>query len=373
MKKLTLAFTISLAITGCQSTSEAPNATQNNVQTNNNGLEFNAYQESKKTYDTWLSKVESTKSLKFYSSDLYNGLLTSWDDSKEIFDAFANNPKKANESYSLFSSGTYSQKFQEKISIVKNNYNKLLNLKNKADLQLMESIAQVDYLNHINAVDTFPSEYKDLYSDYLDLFKYVESNQLKKAQTEQIKFLKQAKNLEAEIVLKKYITPLEKDFALLKNEGIHESAAISYLRVKTELEDTVSIIKSNTRNKTLIEQLVIKAKFGLAHLKNVDHEVKLLSKVRNNKFEPIVLDFENSLLSISSALSRSDYRNQPREKQVDLILAAIKELQENKDTERLTTQLEKLQLFNTSQIEELSKLKKDNERLINKLKELQAE
>ena len=160
--------------------------------------------------------------------------------------------------------------------------------------------------------------------------------------------------------------------ALLKNKDIDKRAPLSYARVKNELGDAVAIINSDTRNVVLIEQLVKKAKFGLAHLKNIDNEVKLLIKVRDNKFEPVVLGFENNLLSISSALSRSDYRNQPRQKQIDLIISAIKELQADKDIERLTTQLEKLKLFNTSQIEELSNLKKVNERLVNAIKELQA-
>lgn len=371
MKNLTLALTILIAVTGCQSTSDEPSAVQTNAQENNN-VAFNAYQQSKESYDTWLVKIKNTNNLKFYSSNLYNDLLTSWNDSAEIYNAFANKPAKATESYSLFSSGTYAQKFQERLNETQNNYEKLLRLKEKSDLTLAESISQIEYLEHMSAAELFPSEYKSTYSDYLSLFKYVEKNQLSKARTEQVKFLKQAKHLEAEIVLKKYITPLEREMTLLKREGIDKRAPISYARVKTELGDAVAIINSDTRHVVLIEQLVKKVKFGLSHLKNVDNEIKLLSKVRDNKFEPVVLDFENKLLSISSALSRSDYRNQPREKQIELILTAIKELHANKDTERLTTQLEKLQLFNTSQIEELSKLKKDNESLINKLKELEG-
>ena len=370
MKNFTLAIAVLLVITGCQSTPNESKTVQTNAQENNAAT--NSYEQSKESYNTWLIKIQNSKHLKFYSPNSYNELITLWNDSAETYQTFANKPEKATESYSLFSSATYAGKFQEQISEVKNNYEKLLKLKEKSDLALAESISQIEYLEQMSAADLFPSQYKSIYSDYLSLFKYVEKNQLSKARTEQVKFLKQAKHLEADIILKKYITPLEKEMALLKSEDIDKRAPLSYARVKTELGDAVAIINSDTRNVVLIEQLVKKAKFGLAHLKNIDNEVKLLIKVRDNKFEPVVLGFENNLLSISSALSRSDYRNQPRQKQIDLIISAIKELQADKEIERLTTQLEKLKLFNTSQIEELSNLKKVNERLVNAIKELQA-
>ena len=372
MKNLTLTLIILIGLTGCQSIPTERDSSQTTTKEDDNVTILNVYEQSKKSYNVWLIKITDSENLKIYSSDLYNDLLTYWSDSIEIYDDFSDSPAKATKNYSLFSTITYAEKFDEELADVESTYEKLLSLKEKANIVLAESITQLEYLDSMNADELYPSQYKNIYNDYVNLFETVSKNEIADAKTGQIEFLKKTKALEIEMVIKKYISPLKKEFNLLKKENIKNTAAISYSRVKTEFDSAVSVIKSETRNVILIEQVVKKVKFQLAHLENVANEVKLLSNVKNNKFEPTVLEIENKLLSISSALSRSDYRNQPREKQIELILTAIKELHANKDTERLTTQLEKLKLFNTAQIEELDKFKKENESLINKIKELEA-
>ena len=366
MKNLTLALAILIGVTGCQSTPEESTTVRTN------GQQANGYEQSKQAYNIWVTKINESEKLKFYSSELYIELLSSWDATTEIYDSFSTEPAKANESYSLFSSVTYAQKFDDTLNEVKNNYEKLLKLEETANNTLAESINQLKYLDSLDAAKLFADRYKNIYDDYRALFEAIAENKIGSAKAKQITFLDQTKKLEIDIVLAKYIEPLEKEIELLRKNSAGTKAALSYSRVKTELNEAVAVVKSDTRNLQRIEQFTNKVKLELAHVKHVVNDVKLLSNVKNNKFEPIVLAFENKLLSISSVLSRSDYRQYSTQKQVDLIVSAIKELQANKDIERLTTQLEKLQLFNTAQIEELAKIKQENESLLNEVLELQS-
>ena len=153
MKNLTLAVVILIGITGCQSTPEEPTTVQTNAQENN------VYEQSTETYNTWLKAITESKKLKFYSSDLYNDLLTSWEASIDIYDDFSTNPEKATEKYSFFSSDTYAEKFEEQLKKVKNNYEKLLKLKETANSTLAESISQLEYLNTINAAKLYSERY----------------------------------------------------------------------------------------------------------------------------------------------------------------------------------------------------------------------
>lgn len=365
MKNLIPVLAILLGITGCQSTTEQVTTIQTNTQ------ETNAYEQSKLAYNTWFKTINESKQLEFYSSDLYSHLLSSWKKTTEIYDELSINPAKATESYSLFSSVTYVKKFNDTLKEVNSDYEKLLKLEETSKTTLSASIGQLKYLNSMDVATLFPDRYKIIYEDYSELFELIAENEIGNAKAKQIMFLKKTKKLEIDIVLAKYITPLEKELELLHKDSADTRAALSYSRVKTELKAAVEVVNAEPRNLQLIEQITKKVKFELAHVKHIVNEVKLLSKVKNNRFESRVLDFENKLLSISSALSRSDYREYSTQKQVDLIISSIKELQADKNVERLTTQLEKLKLYNTAQIDELTKLKQKNESLLKEMEALQ--
>ncbi len=357
MKGVTLlAVGVLLAVSGCQSTAEKPRKEQITNQVSKEVNDFDRYEQFKSNYETWLATLNESKGLEIYSSRLYAGLLSSWNTAIEIYEDIAADPAQINESYSLFSSTTYSQAFTEQLSEVAEKYAALIKIKNQADLILADALSQMHYLEKTDAAAVFADEYHDLSDDYGELFAYVTDNKIARAQTEQVNFINKVKALEEKVVLAKYITPLQKALNNFADQGFRKVAAISYAKAEAEINAANSIVKANTRDLQVIEQAVADAQFELAHLRNVAHEVKLLSSVKSSQFEPAVLEYESKLLSVSKALNDADYRDQPLRVQADLIVAEVNKLHKNNNTEKLeakvallNSEIERLTLFNASQ------------------------
>ena len=217
MKRLTtLAMGVLFGVVGCQSTPEEPREVQTNNQEQKEVSAFDAYEQSKSNYETWLVTLKESKDLKIYSSGLYADLLSSWNEAVEIYEVIAVDPAKVNESYSLFSSATYSEEFAERLSEVAKKHTAIMKIKAQADLILSDSQAQMHYLEQINAATFYANEYHALYRDYSELFEYIEDNELDDAQTEQVTFLNKAKALEVKVVLTSSRSPLSISLSLFR-------------------------------------------------------------------------------------------------------------------------------------------------------------
>jgi hypothetical protein len=357
MKRVTLlAAGVLFALSGCQSTAEKAHKEQITNQVSKEVNDFDRYEQAKSNYETWLVTLNESKGLKLYSSRLYAGLLSSWNQAVEIYEEIAVDPAKVNERYSLFSSTTYSEAFTEELSEVAEKYAAIIKIKTQADLILADALSQMHYLEKMGAATVFADEYHDIYDDYSELFEYIVDNKIASAQTEQVDFMNKAKALEEKMLLAKYIAPLQKALNNFADQGFRKVAAISYAKAEAEINAASSIVKANTRDLQVIEQAVADAQFELAHLRNVAHEVKSLSSVKSSQFEPAVLEYERKLLSVSKALNGADYRDQPLRVQADLIVAGVNKLHENNNTEKLeaklaslNSEIERLKLFNVSQ------------------------
>ena len=337
MKKLKVAVAISvlLSVMGCQSTSDTVKEISTNQQESNQDNAYHQYELAKKEYDLWLDKLKNSADLKIYSKDNYSDLLSAWEDAVEIYQEIAVDPAKTTKSYSIFSSGSYSEAFDDNITIVQESYNRLLDLKIVADEVLSDSQAQMAYLNQIGAVKVYPTDYQYLEKSYVKLYKAVEDTELEDAQTAQVVFLNKAKELETKVVLKQFVFPLKNELSKLRSENFDDIAAISFAKAKAEIRSAEQVVKANTRELTIIEEAVSDAKFELNHVRNIASEVKLLSSVEREKFEPIVLTFENKLLSISQSVNGEDYRNKSLRVQAEKIVASI-ELTKSVSTSVLT-------------------------------------
>lgn len=322
-----------MTIVGCQSTSDAPREISTNQQSSSQDNAFNEYEKAKLTYDTWLTSLKDSSGLKVYSKDSYSDLLDSWDDAVEIYEEIALDPAKSIKSYSLFSSGSYADAFAEKMAIVETSFNALTALKVIADEVLSDSIAQMNYLDEIEAQPAYPSDYKSTQNTFLRLFSYIEDGELEDAQAKQVLFLTDAKELEIKVVIKRFIAPLKSDLSILKRENFNKIASISFAKAKAEIDSAEQVVKANARDINIITEAVTDARFEIDHVRNVASEVKLLSSVKSDKFEPQVLDFENKLLAISKAIDGSDYRNKSIRTQAALIVDSLVEKQSKSSNE----------------------------------------
>lgn len=379
--KTALAASVLLTIVGCQSTPDQPReiAATNQEQKDNS---YELYQASKIQYQSWLGILKKAESLKLYSKERYGELISSWDEAVDIYEKIATDPAKATESYSLFSDGSYAENFSARIAVVEQNYEALLQLKETADEVLSDAIAQMAYLDKIEAAEVYPTDYKHLERNYRGLFKDVEDGDLDDAQSGQVTFLAKAKQLELKVVIKRYVYPLKKKLRDLRRNDLDDVVAISYAKAKAEIDTTEQAIRSNPRDLAIIESAVEDAEFELAHVRSVALEVKRLAKVDEEEFEPVVLEFENKLLAISQDLNGADYRDQSLRAQAESILHSISLLNEEQDeassahsqkVRSFTQQLSKLKLKLELLTEEKEKAEQQKAALQKKISQLEVQ
>ncbi|WP_193251937.1 DNA repair protein [Vibrio navarrensis] len=326
MKKMKLALAVSMLLTivGCQSTPEEnATASETNQASQDTGAPFKGVQKSHKY---WVETLAEVSALNVYAPENYRELLNAWKEAGKIYAEIEKEPSLAGKSYSLFSSDTYAQAYDEQIKLVEQNYRALETLKQKADVILADSIAQMEYLDEIDAVSYYKADYDRLAVQYKKLFTYVVVDELEEAQAKQVEFLNNAKQLEIKVVKKIYILPLHQELKTLKKEDFNEVAPVSFATAENVVNIAANIAQTNPRDKTAIEQAVFNAKFEIEHVKQVTHQVKLLASVEDEKFENSVLEIENKLLAISKAVDGSDYRNVMLREQTEKILASVEKM-----------------------------------------------
>lgn len=359
--KTAVALCMILGVSGCQSTSESVGSKS---ETNQEGVELftSAFEVSQAQYQKWETELQGFEGLKIYAPENFSELNSAWKEASEIYQELRVEPSKINKSYSMFSSETYAEALTEQLSIVEASYQALTALKAKADTILADAIAQMDYLETIEADKIYNRQFNSLYRKYKALFEYVVVDELEEAQEAQVEFLNQAKSLEIKVVQKKFIQPLKVRLVQLRKNDLNDIAVTSFATATAQIKLAESTVTANPRDLKSIEGAVAAANFELEHVKNVAHQVKLLASVEDEHFEPAVLEIENRLLAISKAVDGSDYRDQVLRVQAKKIVASIESLHNEDQTESLQKQLKVL----TS---ELAEAKLQNERNVTLLAE----
>ncbi|PML81254.1 hypothetical protein [Enterovibrio norvegicus] len=330
-----LAVLIIASLSACQSTSEPRQAVSDTnkpaMQENQNTLQV--YEKAKSDYSAWFEKVAESKTLVIYSKGTVNTLFDAWDDAVDVYDEFASNPAKTMESYSVFSSGTYADKFNEYIATVSVQYDKLQGLKKTADSLLADSIAEMAYLNEIDAKSVYATKFRSVERDYYKLYSYVEDNEIDDAQVKQAEFLQKAKQLEALVAMKRNIAPLQTEIATLRKQGFKTVAPISYTKTSAALEQAQAVVNLNPRDAEAIGVAVEDVQFEIAHLKHIGQEVKKFKNVDDDEFEPLILELENRLHVIAQTLDDLDLRNTPMQRQADVLADKVAQLNEKANLE----------------------------------------
>ncbi|WP_063339816.1 MULTISPECIES: hypothetical protein [unclassified Marinomonas] len=342
-QKCALVIVTGAALTACGSSSTKPAEVAGSISPVDESVQAESiYNSAKADYELWLGKMKEIEPLELYSKSIYKETLSSWAKAVDVYEDFADDPAKAVKDYSIFSSGTYAEEYNEKLAIVKVNHAKLLDLKDKADTILADSIDQMEYLDSIEAEKHFKQNYRTVKNAYVALFAYVADNDIGDAQNKQAAFLNTAKKLELRVVLKVNIEPLEKEAAQLKKSGIATLAPISYNKVTAELTLATSEVENNARNQDVILAATKKVKFEIDHTTQVANEVQRLRSTSNLKFEAVALEVENRLLEISKAIDGSDFRDKPVRVQKDMIVDLIEELTNTDNATRLENEVASL-------------------------------
>ncbi|MEZ9699779.1 hypothetical protein AB4455_10405 [Vibrio sp. 10N.261.46.E12] len=313
-------------LAGCQSTNKDQGAVvdQLNSTTTTQVDAYSLFEAIKVLQLDWTKKLADIEQYKLYSPTTVKQLKDVWEETTEVYKELAEDPTDATEDYSLFSSITYAEKYDELLGSTEKLFNKLVALKVVADDVLADANDQMEYLDKLEAKAAYSTQYRQVYMAYSDLFMYVDNDKVDQARVAQDKFLEQAKTLEVSVVTKKYVAPLKETLKKYHTKRLNISAPLTYKKAQTEIEKTELTVKSDSRDFDAIEKSVEVAVFELDHIVSVSSEVSRLSAVKNSKFESVVLNYEKSLLQLSEAVNGEDYRNKSLADQAKAILLSLK-------------------------------------------------
>ncbi len=353
MNKLKVAFAVSmlLGVAGCSSTPDTTTESTTNAAVVEDSA--SVFEGTTQTHQEWVAQLVGVESLKIYSPENYRELTSAWKEAGEIYAEMQKDPKLATKDYSMFSSETYAEAYQEQIKIVSTQFTALNDLKQQADVILADAIAQMNYLDVLNAKAIYSSSYNTVSNLYQRLFGYVLENDLDRAQEKQVEFLAKGRELEIKIIKREYITPLQKELKTLRTEGFHRVAPVSFANADSEIKLAANIAQTNPRDRKAIEDAVADAKFEIEHVKQVTHQVRLLAAIEDDKFEESVLEIENKLLAISQAVDGSDFRNLVLREQAEKILDSVELMHRANQTDTLVKDLADLNKQVAAKDEEL--------------------
>ncbi|WEM43312.1 hypothetical protein PTW35_05830 [Photobacterium sp. DA100] len=304
-------------LAGCAGTPDSNNelSTEVNVES--------VLHSANKVHRHWRNTLVDAEGLKLYAPDKYATMMESWQRADNLFKDIQSTPDLATQSYSLFSSVTYLDRFYNDIEVVESNHAELMGLKKIADKVLEPAMTQLAYLNSIDANAHYRSEFVRLNRFYSNLFAFVARGDLNRAREEQTEFLSRAHSLEVRVIKRIYITPQEEALRQLRREDVRYYAPLSYTKVEEEIKAGKTLIDNSPRAFDAINQVVSAIEFELAHAAHIAEEVKYLRDRNRDEYESYILTIEAKLLSISQALNDSDLRDQPLAEQAKQLSSQV--------------------------------------------------
>ncbi|MEJ2762467.1 hypothetical protein VV869_00465 [Photobacterium sp. MCCC 1A19761] len=317
--KVACCLCLAALLSACSSTPEGEEGVSSQIKTEDR------FQQAMGVHLQWQQRLGDVAAFAVYSPDQYATLTASWQKATAIHQEMKDNPSLAFESYSLFSSQTYLDRYFEEIGRVTAALARLQDLKTVADDVLAPAMTQLNYLDSIDARHYYRSEYVRLTRLYAKLFRLVEDDALSDAGEEQEEFLSRGHSLEVRTIKKIHVAPQEDALEVLRSNDVKDYAPISFARVESEILNAKGVIERSPRAFGQIEQAVEKIRFELAHAAHIAQEVQLLRERSEDEYENHFLEIETKLLQISLALNDSDLRDRPLKMQAAQIKQAVTE------------------------------------------------
>ncbi|MGF1686175.1 hypothetical protein L4C36_05695 [Photobacterium japonica] len=298
---------------GCSTTPEGQQSAETTFNTED------VLQAAQHTHRFWRDILINAEVFRLYAPDKYVAMMESWLRADSLYRDMEMTPETAQQSYSLFSSETYLDRFNAEIAIVDHNYQELEYLQRVANDVLKPAMTQMDYLTSIDASDHYHSEFARLDRFYASLFSAIAKGDVSKAKDEQVEFLSRAQSLEVRVIKRIYIAPQERALRELRRQDVRYLAPLSYAKVEAEINTGKSLIDQSPRAFDAISQVVTQITFELAHAEHMAAAVKALRDRSRDEYESYLLDVEAQMLAISQALNDTDLRDRSLAEQGTLI------------------------------------------------------
>lgn len=206
-------------------------------------------------------------------------------------------------------------------------------------------LEELDILRKVDVKNQFSDEIQDIVDDVINLIKRVEVGMLAVAIKQQASLVEDMRELEVEIVLHRYIKPVEAMLEKAKRAGAYVLAKRTFEQAEKEMTVARRVIKEKYRDKGKVEAASENALREARHAYYVAREVEKLQIVKPEEAEQRILYIESLLENVNKKFNDVKVVGHSLEDQSTII------------AERVNGLLDKLDALN----QEVARLKKGGE------------
>ena len=199
-------------------------------------------------------------------------------------------------------------------------------MKKEVESELGELLTINSNLINLEAPQVFSKDYKSLKKDLTALTIKVEKNKAHKIEKSRTKLLKQLIALEIKSIKHAALKEANKIKAQAKKKNALKLAPKTYANAVTIYQASEATISQEPHNKENVAKASESAVFAAKHALNVTERVIELQKQYKKSPESVIIEEENRILNISKAINDSDFRDQPINEQITLLIETIDKL-----------------------------------------------
>lgn len=211
-------------------------------------------------------------------------------------------------------------------------------IESRTHLQKAEEIARVSRTTLPDALKAremarsagaikFENEYQRVESDFLDLTRAIERDNLSYAQKNRNKVIERYRELEVRAIKEETIGEVRALIARAEAAGARKIAPLSYDQAVEQINSTDAFISANPYAKEEMHTMAREALFKANRLVVITEEG---NRIQTMKPEAIILMMENYLHTISAALGAQDMRDQGYQTQLENIIGSVNSLKSDR-------------------------------------------
>ena len=172
-------------------------------------------------------------------------------------------------------------------------------VKMEVKVSLSHVLEELEFLKKFDEKNQFSDDVQDIVDDVVNLIKKVEAGKLAAAIKGQAGLVEDMQDLEVEIILHKYVKPVEAMLKKSEQAGAKVLAKRTFEQAEKELALAIRILKENYRDKAVVQATGENALREARHAYFVAKEVDKLQILKPEEAEQKVLYFESLLENIN--------------------------------------------------------------------------
>ncbi|WP_111978435.1 hypothetical protein [Algibacillus agarilyticus] len=312
-------------LSACSSTTEPTNTTLNTNTSATNAVDakFLYLNEAKEAIDKFETVMKNPEhdDLSYFAPKLLKIAKNKFADAKE---EYSDATKSSSSLLNIFSSEE-EQALEAKNNVLQllleaeNLLDKASTIKTTAKTILGDVFTRREYLKQLNVTSIYPKTFKKIEQQIDNMVEDIADGDVAEATQQQAKVSASLFDLEVKTVKHIELGALNKQITVIGKKELHESLPRTYQSLIAARNAADATITVDPRDIEAIKVAVDKVKFEVSHINHLAKEYSRLKNTKKASFELYILNVENNLNSISSALMMSDLRDRPISEQVDAI------------------------------------------------------